>query len=664
MTLSSMRIPVRLILLGLIACLSLGVFGMNPDPQPASAMTNNQEVNALAMAIDNRLSMSGLPGGNGVISPTESAISEVIWTDINSFNTGLNEFEQASPANTAAIDDIEITVSDYYIKVFDPSTRPAAELDLQQQLYLQNREGVDTAFLDQLTKELTSTIGLPAQPDNPQLAQAKYELLQLAMEILFENGAATPQQIGNAIKNGTSDYVQNDNNIKRKNINRKRIENIIEFYVPSQMLPTNGLWKAQPFNMQMTGPCADLDTYCDGCGGADPGNEEDQDPGEPLCGFENPGGLPFITWQYAMHMYLPGTPSIYSDMPEISYTTTQDSNGQTTGSQRSERYVEYEVVSPDRIIVHYREVYEGGCTYSADYEIVLVTADESVCPDLSGYDPTQDDSEPTPVEIVPGEEAKTPPFEDDDPAQEETEQPPVQAGPYKVGLPLMPVEEACVGVIPELTEVSLLDQGNGSIVVDYGSGQHTVYRTGLGFYIYDAGMGGAGRENLSLSVFGDGTGSLFWSKNDGNGLICSSSQDIYLPGTGPEAPVEAPVEAPTDPDAPIMPANVPLEEGSYNVEWMVLEGLCPADMQNLLPNFAEMTLTYVDATTLILDYADGQYTLTDMTGTGQFMVVNTDGGFFSLAVAAYEDGTAYIGMSVMPEGSEATCSASATITLE
>lgn len=612
----SQRLFYLLLMLAVIA----GALGVQSNPTPAAASGRNQEINTLAMSIDNQLSVSGLPGGNGVISPAESTISEIIWNDINSFNSELDAFEASSPENSAVIDGVEITVTDYYVKVFDPATRPDAEISFQEQMYRDYRSDADTPFLDQLKQELNAVTGLQPIPDTPSQASSKWALVTVFDELLAENAGGSPQQIGNAVKNGTSDYIKNNPKIKRKNINRKRVENMIEFYVPSQMLPTNGLWKVRPYNVTMTGPCYQTDHFCDGCGGPDGNGEGDPDPGEPLCGFENPGGLPFITWQYAMHMYLPGTPSIYSDIPQIDYSTLRDDNGKTIGSTRSERYVEYEVVSPDRIIVHYRHIFDNGCSYTADYEIYLVTADESVCPDLSSYDPTKSDDEQTPVSVIEGQDPQKPPFKDDDNKEEAIEEPPViQQGPYKVGMPYSPLEPACTaeGGVPQFTEVQLLDQGDGTLRIDYGMGQVMVARDGRTSYTFTNGMAGDELETINLHLDDDGTGSMSWSKTAPGGVSCYQTVEIYLPGTGPEAPIVDEPEADDDVDIPTI-ETAALENGDYAVEWTVMEQMCPAAMQPMLPTFTDATITVIDETNVTLTYEGVEVTLTDIANNGNF----------------------------------------------
>ncbi len=594
------RLCYLLVMLTVVA----GALGINPTAHPAAASSSNQAVNALAMAIDNRASTNGLPSGDGVISPAENAISEVIWNDINRFNQGLDEFEATSPANTAAIDEVEITITDYYVKVFDPASRPDAQADMATSLQQLTDEITNELYLDHLTEELVNEIV------QDQIWQ---ELIEATEQYLLENEAAyNPQAVGETIKQGANDYIQNETKIKRKNINRKRVENMVEFYVPSQLLPTNGMWRVRPYTASFTGNCDSVlgglarGDGDDGTGGAD-------DPGEPLCGFENPGGLPFITWQYDMHMYLPGTNNVYSGMPEVGYTASHSSfNGPTDGSQRSERTIEYEVISPDLIRVHYLIRYSGGCAIEATYEMELVTADESVCPDLSSYDPTKGDSDP--VEIIPGQGEQSVPVRSND--EVPTEEPPVSEGPYTVGAPLMPPAAACE--MPPLTEVRLLDQGSGVLVLDYGTGQQTLYRDGTGF-TFDSGFGASGWENINLYFNGDGSGYLTWNKTTTSGQMCNLSQDLYLPGTAPvnNTPVE-PTGATGD--APVVGGT--FTDGTYGVEWATAMTVCPADMQALLPTYAQVTVTFTDDTTVVLSYDGGEMVLTDSMGLGTFMYMD------------------------------------------
>ncbi len=653
----------RLLYLFVMLTVIAGALGVQSETQPASAMSDNQDVNALALAIDGRLNMSGMPGGNGVISPAESAVSEIIWNDINSFNQELEAFEASSIEGTTVIDNVEITVSDYYVKVFDPASRPTAEVSYQEQLYRDFRDAEDFPFLTQLQRELNATTGAQPIPNTPGQADAYWGLVSIAEDLLAENPGSTREQIGNAVKNGTVDYIKNDGKIKRKNINRKRVENMIEFYVPSQLLPINGLWKIQPYNVQANGPCFELDTYCDGCGGGViDRDEDDPDPGEPMCGFENPGGLPFITWQYDMHMYLEGTSSIYSGMPEINFTTTQDANGQTVGSSRSDRYVEYEVVAPDRVIVRYSEIYDNGCSYFAEYEIVLVTPDESVCPDLGAYDPTKGDDQ-TPVAVIEGEEPQKPPFQDTDEEERPIEEPPIQAGPYKVGVPFTPLDPACTaeGGVPQFSEVSLVDQGNGTLLIDYGSGQQMVARNGRTFYTFTNGLAGDDLETIYLDIQTDGTGSLSWSKTAPGGVSCYQTTDIYLPGTGPEAPIVDEPNADVGGDIPAI-QTAALENGDYAVAWTVMEQLCPIAMQPTLPTFVNATVEVIDATTVKLIYEGGEMLLSDMGNNGNFGFMDaTADPLVSVSLSNMPDYGVMLTWLLMPSDNSGMCMATALL---
>ncbi len=638
----------RLCFLFLMLTLLVGTLGVQPPaPQPAEASDHRQEINTLAMAIDNRASMNGLPSGDGSISPAEYAISEVIWNDINSFNTDLESFEQASPANAASVDNVEITITDYYVKVFDPSSRPDAEIDMTTSLDQLTQDITNELILDQITQELTNEMieyrtwqeiieateqyfneNPPANAESleqltQEITNALYleqlteeitnevinqqiwqEIIEATEQYLAENAPATPEQVGQTVKDGTSDYIKNDPKIKRKNINRKRAENRIEFYVPSQMLPINGRWRVRPYTSNVTGDCFDTDTWARGDGA---GSELDN-PGDPLCGYENIGGLPFITWQGSIHMYLPGTSSIYSDFPRTGYQATRSqANGPMDSSRKYVTTVEYEVVAPDTIRVHYLTRFEGGCAIEATYEIVLVKADESVCPAQNSYDPTQGNTEP----------GKINPVKDDD--ELPIEEPPVFEGPYTVG---MPIGTAPQCEFPTMTEVRLLDQGNGTLIMDYGTGQKTLYRDSVG-YTYDSGFGPTGWENLSLFFNSNGNGYLTWNKTDATGQMCSVSQDLYLPG---QAPVDTPTQSTDSTNStdsgPV--AGGTLTDGKYAVEWSIMEATCPADLQAVMPTFTNVTVTFGDKT-VVLSYDGGEIVLDDMMGLGTYMYMDMTG---------------------------------------
>lgn len=636
----------RLCFLFLTLTLLVGALGIQPSAtQPAAASDHRQEINSLAMAIDNRASMNGLPSGDGSVSPAEYAISEVIWNDINSFNTDLESFEQASPINAASVESVEITITDYYVKVFDPSSRPDAEMDMAQNLnqltqeitdyihleqitqeltnemieyktwqeiieateqYLAENPPADTQSLEQLTQEITNAIYMEQLTEeitneviNQQIWQ---EIIDATEQYLAENAPATPEQVGQTVKDGTSDYIKNDPKIKRKNINRKRAENRIEFYVPSQMLPINGRWRVQPYRTNVIGDCFNTDAWAHGDGGG----SDVEELGDPLCGYENLGGLPFITWQGSIHMYLPGTSSIYSDYPSTGYLATRsEANGPLDSSRKYVTTVEYEVVAPDRILVHYLARFDGGCAIEATYEIVLVKADESVCPAQSSYVPTKGNTEPGQIT----------PVKDDD--ELPIEEPPVFEGPYTVGMPFGTAPQC---EFPTMTEVRLLDQGNGVLVMDYGTGQKTLYRDSTG-YTYDSGFGPTGWENLSLFFNSNGNGYLTWNKTDATGQMCSVSQDLYLPG---QVPADTPTtDSTTSSDAgPV--AGGTLADGEYAVEWSIMEATCPADLQAVMPSFTNVTVTFNDKT-VVLSYDGGEIVLDDMMGLGTYMYMDMTG---------------------------------------
>lgn len=635
----------RLCFLFLTLTLLVGALGIqSPAPQPAAASDYRQEINTLAMAIDSRATTNGLPSGDGVISPAEYAISEVIWNDINSFNTDLEAFEQANTLNATSANTLETTMTSYYEQVATPTARPDAELTMKTTLDQLAQDITNEVILEQITQELTNEmieyrtwqeiVAATDQyfnetpPTDPQSLnqlteeisnelymeqlveeitnevtnqQIWQEMIDAANEYFAENAPATADKVGQTVKDGTSDYIKNDPKIKRKNINRKRAENRIEFYVPSQMLPINGRWKVQPYRTNVIGDCFDTDAWAQGEGGG----SDEEELGDPLCGYENPGGLPFITWQAEIHMYLPGTSSIYSDLPRTGYQATRSqANGPMDSSRKYVTTVEYEVVAPDRIRVHYLAQFEGGCAIEATYDIVLVKADESVCPAQNTYDPSQGNTEPGAIN----------PVKDDD--ELPIEEPPVFEGPYTVG---MPIGTAPQCEFPAMSEVRLLDQGNGALVMDYGTGQKTLYRDSVG-YTYDSGFGPTGWENLSLFFNSNGNGYLTWNKTDATGQMCSVSQDLYLPGQVPADTPTQPTDSTSSTDSGTV-AGGTLADGAYAVEWSIMEATCPADLQAVMPTFANVTVSFNDKT-VVLSYDGGEITLDDMMGLGTYMFMD------------------------------------------
>jgi hypothetical protein len=434
----------------------------------------------------------------------------------------------------------------------------------------------------------------------------------------------------------TDEHVRNSN-VRRPNLTRRRVKNLVQFEVASQMLPINGYWRAHPFVMQESGECL----IGGDNGGMAPITEED-DPGLPLCGSASPLS---ITWLGDRHPYLPGTSSIYGEEPFVMRFPRTDASGATVGSVKLTTFTEYQVVAPDRIIARVFQQEEGGCTRNAEFVIELVTADEAACT-ATGEAPISTTPE------VP---------------------PPVAEGPWRVGLPLVLDEQACraPNVPPPFEQVYLRAQPDGSLIVDYGTGRQTLFDLGGGLYDYDSGMGGERREVISVIVLDGGTeGNLSWSINTFDGNICNISWDITLPGDAPAEPTAAPTASAPNPDNGVSgsPSDNPTGSalpGTYSVEWIVLDMACPTDLRPIAPTFTEVTITLTDTTTAVLDYGTGTYTVMDTTGQAFFMGNNDPGAEigYNMSVFSTDANTAALAWyGFLPSNPDVTCAATAMLT--
>lgn len=644
------RLIIRIPLLLVILSLALGGVVMAQSPDGA--------VTSLASAIDQRAAANGLPSGDGQISAGEQAVASGIVDEVNSFDSEVAEFEASSPEAEAWTEAVDQRVGAFQQEVGEAAAAPMRDPRAEaisgavEQYGKDIQELRDSAPRDPRAEAISGAVaqyGLepvrPA-PRDPRAEIVSWAVEQYGKEVAQSQGQSTLSQtdrgrVGRTVRQGASDYIDGSR-VKRKNIIRQRINRLIEIAVPSQMLPINGYWRATPFAMSYSGQCKALHGDNDGPSG----NPED-DPGQPLCGYENLGALPFIVWNGETQPYLEGTDSIYSQAPDIRLEMQTDANGATIGSTRVEFIREYQVVAPDRIKVRIAMIEEGGCSATGEYYLELVTADESVC--AADQQPSTPEPEETP--------------------------PPPAEGPYRVVALSINDEDQCkdVNTPPALDEFRLLGQPDGSLVIDYGMGTKQVFQRGSNYYEFDSGMSSAVREHLSISVQPEGTGLLSWSMNDRNGNICSTFRDFALPGMEPDVPATS-TPAPDEPNTgstttgSASDANqmLPIADGRYKVEWTVLEAICPVAMQPLAPSFTEITISHLDAATLVGDYGAGTYTFTDMTGGNFFVVMSATQGDLSTAMSLFsqEPNAAFMSWSASSTADSAkTCAVMANLTL-
>ncbi|MCC6615255.1 MAG: hypothetical protein IT320_17405 [Anaerolineae bacterium] len=609
---------------------------------------------ALGQSIDRQAAANGLLSGDGALSSGEQLVADLIEQGIAEFSQQVADFESASPDNAAfaeAMDQdggvlaeqvaqaeagttVDVRAQIIADAVAQYGQEPSAPVDIRAQIIADavaqyGRETPST--IDPRAEAISRAVEWYEQhageaPRDPRAeaisnAVAQYGQEEAALQgrpALSERDSATLRR---AVRDGAHDYVDGSN-IRRKQIVRRYVDQLVQIMVPSQMLPINGYWRAQPFSMTQSGQCQALTGDNDG-----PSAMDDSNPGQPLCGYENPGGLPFIVWESGDHPYLPGTSSIYSQAPETRTELMYDQNGQTIGSKRVTMTREYEVIAPDQIRVHLVMAEENGCTLTGDYLLELVTADESVC-------------------------AQTPPMSTPEPTQT-----PPSDTIYRVGLPFVTSPEQCNerNTPPEFDEARVAPQPDGSMLLDYGTGSQTLYQAGDRYYTFEGDTGDGARTVISLTLLDDGSASIFWSVNTRDGNICSVSLPLEIPGTeGDESASTTPTATP----APIgvgssgdqgQAVNYSLH-GRFRITWNIMDMLCPPDMQSMLPGWAEATLAQPDTATLTFDVEAASFTLSDMTGSGQYAYfdMSDPAQMIVMSVSPTGPGTASLSWTGMP----------------
>jgi hypothetical protein len=446
------------------------------------------------------------------------------------------------------------------------------------------------------------------------------------------------RQLIEAIADGTDGYI--DERIARyRNITKRVIRRYIQMMAPSQDVPISGYWRVEPYEVQRSGQCAIY--ICDGCGGGVIPQPEEEDPGEPLCGY----GVepPFLVWNGLEHPYLPGTSNIFSRATTSEWQIARDSNGATIRNLRVNHTTEYEVVAPDRIIV--RDFIEevGGCSLFAEYALVLVRQDETVCNiyEVPGGLPV-DTPEPTPP---PGEERV-----------------------MRVGQPFYTDEQACVegNRPPALDDLRLTAQPNGLMQVDYAGGSQTLYTESPNFYVYSTGTGQWPRQTITLVLLDGGAqGDLAWSiQAEADASNCYVSYPLSLPGAEPElVSTPAPTAEPGSNGGAEPGTGGAMPPGLYTAEWMEIPGLCNEALLPEGPSFTEATLTQTGPEGAALTWDGGGF---DLAAYAPDMYVASDERetlLASVSLMPMGDGTLAFGWSAVSHADPSvTCTLMATLT--
>lgn len=624
------------------------------------AQTNMAEM--LGVQIDNRVELAGFPTTGSQIQAARQAVAENINTEINNVVEQIGELEGTSPVGRVWVEEI-----DQAVNANTPQTAGEQFISYGNRARIDAATGQDSRPVvpeyDGPPNPIVQRIGdavrdlfrgddgeLPTyQPSDSTRPQTQLEMLmeKYGKSIAEINGDLAlieqdRRRLAEAVADGAGDAIDGSN-VPHKNLTKRIIRRYIQVMTASQELPISGYWRVLPFEYKRSGDCKVY--ICDGCGGGVVSTRE-QDPGQPLCGYDNPAGLPFIFWHGREYPYLEGTSNIYGTPTEVEIQVARDSNGKTTGNVRTERTEDYEVVAPDKIIVHdyIREI--GGCSVSADIVLELVRQDETVC---NITELPADLTTPEPISTpVPGETKK-----------------------MRVMQQIVSDEKDCneTNTPPAFDEVTLTPNADFSLTLDYGSGKQILYSSGGGYYEFSTGTSAAVRQSINLVLYNDRPGgSLSWSiQSQRGGPHCYVTRDLVVPGMEAQfTPTPVP-ESSTGTNGSagsgdtVVPIN--LLPGRYKAEWMNIPGLCVEDLIPVAPHFDEVMVALPDASTVTLDYGSGPVALS-LNTTNMYFVFNqteTLSGVTSLSVSAPDE--AAFGWTVAnTQDSSKTCVVMATLT--
>ncbi len=629
-----------------------------PPGAPTTASELPQGEESLAAIIDQVAASFHLPSGNGSVSSVEQNLGSAIETEVVDYDMLVAQYAGGTPENATWVDKVERVVGQInqteQLTIYeDPGTIPGTLLVQNQNECDMYRGDIQPIPIDpraQAVSGAADKYGLDpraaaisgiadlygthastpatnpaldprvaAVTGNGALYVRENETIQ-GEPLTFEQMRAVIQ----TIKKSANQHIDQNKKVKYKNIAKRHISQIIELSAPSQMLPVNGYWRAHSFEMSTSGTCIGRPGDNDGPSGNE---DEENDPGDPLCGYDLADGAPFIVWNGSPYGYLLGSGSMYGEEGYYSYEQLSDANGVITGSVRSKTTVIYEVVAPDAIIVHYVREEEGGCTQSGDYVLELVTADDSIC----GLTKS-----PTPEEA--GQVPPKPPV--------------VEEGPYKkVGQPYIQDEDECTDANrpPNVDELRLIQQPDFSVQIDTGVDTQIVYPDGYseGYYSFDNGRNSPVWQRTIMTLDPASiTAKVSWNYTTSDGKSCYVSQNYERPGVVPPDADEPEADDPSSPagsdsssgstgsdSGAVSPAVYPAA-GEYTVEWAAMPGIeCPAALEPTRPTFTEATVTLVDGGLMIAG-GEQSYLLTEQGGQLFYMVFGTDGSGVMLSVTA------------------------------
>lgn len=552
---------------------------------------------SLGIYIDTHVELQGFPTTGSQIEAARQAVAQNIDREINHVIEAVGGLESTSvgreyiEAVDAAVDgSTPLTSAQQFLQ-----TRPRNDPFSDNRPAVPQHDGIDAEITRQINDALRD---LFRSDDGGELPTYQYterphqqtrldELMQrYGREIAAMQGelALNEQEqrlLAEAVADGASDAIDAANPTHR-NLVKRIIRRYVQVMTASQELPIAGYWRVPPVEYSRSGAC---EIYTGDNGGMAPITEEEW-PTYPLCGYDPGDALPFLVWQGHEAPYIPGTSSIYSPTSTVEIQVARSGSGATLRSVRTTHAVEYEVVAPDRIVVRESFIEEGGCSLYAEYTIELARQDETVC-NLTEI-PPEPDAEPDPT-VPPGESRV-----------------------MQVGSPWYQDEAACdaSNTPPDMDTMTLTANADHSLTLDYGSGTKTLYSSGWGYYEYSTGTN-TPREHIQLNLYDGGrAGHLNWSlRSASTGQDCHASRALGLPDA---ADFDTPLDAPTDDPQTGDPLETTGDEaafgavfpGEYSAEWIVMDGLCPADLLPFAPQFETATLSEPETGAVALQFGD------------------------------------------------------------
>ena len=591
-------------------------------------------IGLLGVNIDNHVELQGFPTTGSQIEAARQEIAQNINTEINHVVEQISEIDSTSVGReyVEAVDEAvdgntPLTSSQQYMQ-----TRPRNDPFNDDRPTVPEYDGIDSEIVRQINDAVRDIFRsddggeLPTyQPSDRPHQQTRMEDLmeRYGEEIAAMQGelALSEQErrlLAEAVADGASDAIDAAN-LNHRNLVKRIIRRYVQVMTASQELPIAGYWRVPPVEFSRSGAC---EIYTGDNGGMAPITEEEW-PTYPLCGYDPGDALPFLTWQGREATYVPGTSSIYSPASSVDIQVARDSNGATLRSVRTTHAIEYEVVAPDRIVVRESFIEEGGCSLYAEYTIELAIQDETVCNIMD----------------IPAEP---------DAAEEDPTVPPGETRTMRAGSPLVQDENDCDAgnTPPNLENVTLTANDDGSLLLDYGSGAKTLYSSGWGYYEFSTGSDGP-RETMSLNLYDGGTaGNLNWSlRSETTGQDCRVSQSLSLPDAASDTPVDTPTDGEQPVDTPVNSGDDDADfgallPGEYAAAWIEVEGLFPADLLPLAPHFETAALSEPSEGAVVMQAGETQFDFALVAAGTYLGDVATDNGRIDISLTSATPGEA------------------------